>query len=289
MAEERSRAERYLLAAVLNPWGLAAVAGAFSAALVTGDAWIAGVGMAVEAAWISVAARSPRFRRAVDARTNTRAREQSLQKTRDELALLAAHERSVAQGVATAAAEVRTECLRNPSLGAGLLGPELDRLEDTIADYVHLALVAQRCEAYLARADPRKIDREREDWRKQAEQSPDDAVRALAARNVEVLEKRLRMVEEIRRFAGRARTQMSLVQNTVALLRDQVLTISTPEAVTQELEALVSSLDALREATREVESVIIPPAASLAEGNPTARPADSEAGSMPAPPSRVRT
>lgn len=246
----------YVQAAFWSRWNLGGLVAVVGAAAVTGDTWLVAAGAAVEAVWMAVAVQSTWFRRGVEGQARQRRRDQAMQTTREELALLPTADRTVAQQVATMAAEVRAECQRNPRLGGDMLRPELEQLESTIADYVHLALVAYRCEAYLARSDPRKIRKERDESKASAESSEDETIRALARRNIDVLERRLLMVDEIKRFAERARTQMAVVQNTVALLRDQVLTVSSPESVSHELESLVTSIDAIREATREVESAI---------------------------------
>jgi hypothetical protein len=292
MPDEQGRAGRYLRAAFWNAWNLTGLAGAAAAAVATGDTWIAAAGLGLEAVWIAIATRSPRFRRAVDAQASTTRREHSLQAARNELGLLPAGERTAVQNVATAAAEIRTECLRNPRLGGDLVAGDLDQLDATVTEYIHLAVVAQRCETYLARTDPRRLEHERDEWQRQADAATDERVRVLALQNAEVLDRRLSMMGEIRIFAGRARSQMSLVQNTVALLRDQVLTMSTPAAVTQELASLVTSLDALREAAREVETAMAPPA--LTEGTGGAPLREGSQGepapaTTPHPGARVRT
>jgi hypothetical protein len=227
-----------------------------TAAAITRDPWFLAAGAALEGLWLSVAAQSPRIARALRARERSSTREQTLRTTLDEIGLLPSSERLVVQRVATAAAEIRDECRRNPRLGAGMLSHDLERLEQTIAEYVHLAVLAWRCDTYLARADARQITRERDEWRQTAGSDPDEGTRLLATQNVAVLERRLALMDEIRRFVGRARGQLALVQNTVALVRDQVLTMSTPQTVVQELDALVVGLDAIRDATREVEGMI---------------------------------
>jgi hypothetical protein len=255
-----------------NAWNLAGLALVATAAAVTRDPWFLAAGAALEGLWMSVASQSPRIARALRGRERANTREQTLRTTLDEIGLLPSSERLIVQRVATAAAEIRDECRRNPRLGAGMLSHDLDRLEQTIAEYVHLAVLAWRCDTYLARADARQITRERDEWQQAAGTEPDEGTRLLAAQNVAVLERRLALMDEIRKFVARARGQLALVQNTVALVRDQVLTMSTPQTVVQELDALVVGLDAIREATREVEGMISPPtqtsaAATMADPN----------------------
>ena len=244
---------------LLNTWNLLGVALTLAVAAATQDVWILAAGGAVESLWLAVGSQSPRIQRALRARLEPRRRDRTLRTTQDEIRLLPAAERSIVQRVASSAAEIRDECHRNPRLAGELLAPDLERLEQTIADYVHLAVLAHRCDLYLARAEAEHIARERDDWRRRAVSDPDEAERALAHQNVVVLEKRIGLMDDIQRFVTRARAQMALVQNSVALVRDEVLTLSTPRTVTQELDNLVNSLEAIREATREVEDAIILP------------------------------
>ena len=57
----------------------------------------------------------------------------------------------------------------------------------------------------------------------------DPAVRELAEKNGEVLKKRLATIKDIETFLARARGQMNLIENSVRLLRDQALTMTSPE------------------------------------------------------------
>jgi len=278
MADLPSRQPPSVQAAFWNAWNLFAVAATLTVAAITRDPWLVAAGAGLEAVWMGVASQSPRVRRALRAQ---RGREAVLRTTQDEIGLLPSAERLVVQQVASAAAEIQRECRENPRLGGELLAPNLDRLEETVAEYVHLSVLAHRCDLYLARADATRIARERDEW-KAATTSSDEAARMLAEQNVAVLDKRLAMMGDIRAFVTRARAQLALVQNTVGLLRDQVLTLSTPRAVTRELDSLVSGLDAIHEATREVESALEKPAA---EAIPITTSDGSESTSRP----RVRS
>jgi hypothetical protein len=151
---------------------------------------------------------------------------------------------------------VKSESLRNPRLPGDFMIEQLEKLDDVVAEYIHLAVTAHRCDAYLNRADTKQLNRERETWQRASEDTSDPAAHELAKQNVTVVEKRIAIVDEMARFIVRARAQMALIQHTVALLRDQVMTMATPEALSLQLDELVIRVEAVRDSVREVESVV---------------------------------
>jgi hypothetical protein len=169
----------------------------------------------------------------------------------EQVAFLPSDERARVQKLGARAAEVRHEVRRNPRLGGEFLSAQLDRLEGLLFEFVRLSVTTTRVQDYLARSNAKSLNRQRDEHRRAVETSSDAAARDLARQNEAVLEKRLAVLEELRRFAERARGQLSLIENTVGLLRDRVVTMATPETLSAELDTLVASVDAIRKATRE--------------------------------------
>jgi hypothetical protein len=256
VAERSNRRTNYLRAAVANAYNITALAGISAAALFTGDTWLFGIGAALEAVWLAVAPGNPRFRRAVDNRLSTEARTESLRQMQDQVALLPSEERQKVQAVSSRVAEVKAEVIRNPRLQGAFMEEQVRRLEELVIEYIHIAVTSYRCESYITRSDTRQINRERDSWRQAAEHATDDIARDLAAQNVTILEKRLAIGEDLSKFIARARGQLSLIQNTVALLRDQVMTMTTPQALTAQLDELLVSIDAMRQTTQEINAVV---------------------------------
>lgn len=246
----------YLRAAFANLYNLTLLGGLATASAVTGDWWLFGVGLAAEGLWLLFAPDDKRFRRAVDARHAQERKLEELKRLTEQTALLPANERARVQRLGAKAAEVKGEVQRNPRLGGDFMADQLRRIEELVAEFAHLAVTTWRAEEYLARSDAKAINRQREEHRKLESSAADEAARDIARQNREILEKRLAIIDELGRFGQRARGQMSLIENTIALLRDQVMTMATPEALSTQLDTVVASVEAIRDATREAEALV---------------------------------
>ena len=276
----------YLRVAFWNVYNVTSLAGIAAASLLTHEGWLLGMGLAAEALWLLLVPDNKRFQRAVNARFSAEQRLEAIRRTQEEARLLPSDERARVQNLGARAAEVKAECLRNPRLKSTFMDAQLDRLDELVAEYIHLAVTTVRCEGLLNRTDLRQLNRERDNWRKNMEAAPDDATKDIARQNMAVLEKRLAVNEELARFTMRARGQMSLIQNTISLMRDQVVTMATPETLTGQLDELVTSVEALRDATRDAEAIVggVAPISSVVADLP---PGVAESG-VSSPASRVR-
>jgi hypothetical protein len=84
----------------------------------------------------------------------------------------------------------------------------------------------------------------------------DESVRQLAEKNAAVLGKRLETIKEIEKFLARARGQMNLIENSVRLLRDQALTMTSPDQLTEQLDDLLTGVDAVAATVKESEALM---------------------------------
>jgi hypothetical protein len=90
--------------------------------------------------------------------------------------------------------------------------------------------------------------------------------RLLAGRNLELLEKRRQKGIEIRSYIKTARGQMNLIDNTVRLLRDQIVAMHSPAELSGQLDELLGGVEALQAAAREAEQLPAePPRAASAQ------------------------
>ena len=107
---------------------------------------------------------------------------------------------------------------------------ELDKLSQLHARFVRLASACARAETLPRRRPTRGISSGRSTVQKNLEKKLTDAAGAgdRARRTSTVLQKRHETIKEIQNFLARARGQMNLIENSVRLLRDQVLTMTEP-------------------------------------------------------------
>jgi len=152
--------------------------------------------------------------------------------------------------------EIERDMANNPSFQAILLQTELEKLAQLHASFVRLASACRRAETYLQAVDVRDLERQIKAQQGLQEKMTDESVRELAAKNATVLQKRLETIKEIETFLARARGQMNLIENSVRLLRDQALTMTSPDQLTEQLDDLLTGVDAVQASVKEAEALI---------------------------------
>ncbi|MFL5321966.1 MAG: hypothetical protein ACJ790_20055 [Myxococcaceae bacterium] len=269
----------YLKAAFANIYNLSLLGGAVVASVATGEYVLSAVALGAEAMWLLFGPDLKPFQRAVDRAE----REEEEKADRDRVAKLmeSLPEREWAR--AHALDELRHEIERdmqhNPSFQAILLQTELDKLSQLHSAFVSLASACTRAETYLQATDARDLQRQITVQEGVEKAVQDPSAQSIARKNIEVLKKRVDTMKEIQNFLARARGQMNLIENTVRLLRDQVLTMASPAQLADQLDDLMTGVDALQQTTRDNEDLLgvvkLDPVAPIAEGAADRAPAST--------------
>ncbi len=267
----------YLKAAFLNVYNLALLGGAATAAALTGD-WLIGVGaLGVEALWLVLGPDLKPFQRAVRESDRQQREKEDRARVDKLMAELSEREWQRAKALDELRREIERDMANNPSFQAILLATELEKLSQLHASFVRLASACRRSESYLQAVDVRDLQRQIAAQKNLQEKMTDEAVRDLAGKNARVLEKRLETIKDIETFLARARGQMNLIENSVRLLRDQALTMTSPDQLTEQLDDLLNGVDAVQASVKEAEALIggrtMEPIADIAD------PAASQAAS----------
>jgi hypothetical protein len=151
--------------------------------------------------------------------------------------------------------DVKRLVRQNPSLAAELLEDELPKLDDLVNAFLRIASDAARFEEYAASSDLDALEAEVRRQEKIVEKTGDAQAKAVAAQNLELMQKRLEKAAEMRRKVREMRGQLSLVENTIRLLRDQIATMQSPDELNHRLEDLARSVDAVETTKRETEAI----------------------------------
>lgn len=256
MPSEGGGSPNYLKAAFLNVYNLTLLGGAVAASALTGD-WLVGLGaMGLEALWLVVGPDLKPFQRAV--RENERATREKEDRARVDALMseLSEREWQRAKALDELRREIERDMANNPSFQAILLQTELEKLSQLHASFVRLASACRRAESYLQAVDTRDLERQITAQKNLQEKMADASVRELAAKNEIVLQKRLVTIKEIETFLARARGQMNLIENSVRLLRDQALTMTSPDQLTEQLDDLLTGVDAVQQSVKDAEELI---------------------------------
>jgi hypothetical protein len=251
MAEEKPS---YLKAAFANLYNLSLLGGAVAASVLTGDYVVAAVALGAEALWLLFGPDFKPFQRAVD-RAHREAREKAAQeRIEKQMQALPQHDWARAHALRELRKEIERDMQNNPSFRAILIQTELDKLDHLHQSFVGLGTACARAESYLSAVNPKELGRQVEQQKAIIESSKDAAVAEIARKNIQVLERRQHTITDIQNFLSRARGQMMLIENTVRLLRDQVLTMASPDQLGEQLDDLITGVEAIQATARETES-----------------------------------
>jgi len=254
----------YLKAAFLNAYNLSLLAGAAATAAVTGDWLVAAGAAAVEALWLVLGPDFKPFQRAVREAERQEREKQDQKRVQQLLSELPEREWQRAKALDELRREVERDMATNPSFQAILLQTELEKLKTLQTSFVRLASACRRAETYLQAVDLKDLERQLKAQQTIAERMSDPQVRELAEKNAAVLTRRLGTIQDIETFLARARGQMNLIENSVRLLRDQALTMTSPDQLTEQLDDLITGVDAVQQSVKDAEDLISSPLTPIA-------------------------
>lgn len=246
----------FLKAAFLNVYNLSLLGGAGLAAFATQD-WLVGVGaLALEALWLVVGPDLKPFQRAV--KEGARQEREKLEQARVQgmLSELAGRDFQRAKALEELKLEIERDIANNPTFSAVLLRTELEKLGQLYQSFVRLAAACQKSETYLGTVSDKELTRQLEAQQALERNHTDPALIELAKKNAQVLQKRVDAVRDIRTFLQRARGQMNLIENSVRLLRDQALTMTSPNQLTEQLDGLLNSVDAVSQSVKDTDAIL---------------------------------
>ena len=261
----------YFKYAFANAYNLSLLGGALAASAATGDWAIAAIAGGVEALWLAIGADTAPFRRWVDRQHRARLLEAARARRRERiLALPDQHDRERAIDLIAAHREMGAELERNQNWSGELVRGEFDRLESLLDAWVDLAEAADRFEGYVSRLDLNRLVKDLQAQQKLAAAADGDPEsRALAKKNVELLDQRVRTLQQMRVLVQRTRGQMGVIENTFRLLRDQIASLKVPQDIHGQIDEIVTNVDAVRsvlaEGDQSFREVAEAPATSQAE------------------------
>jgi len=246
----------YLKAAFLNIYNLSLLGGALTASALTGEYVLGAVAVGLEALWLLFGPDLRPFQHAV--KEGHRKEREAADRARVETMLkeLPQKDWQRAHALDELRREIERDMANNPSFQAILLQTELDKLRHLHQSFVALALACNRAESYMSAIDPRQLKREMEAQSQLEKSIKDPAAQAIARKNLQVLAKREETIQEIQNFLMRARGQMNLIENSVRLLRDQALTMASPSQLGEQLDDLLTGVDAIQATAKDHEGLM---------------------------------
>lgn len=246
----------YLQKAFLNVYNLSLLGGAVAASALTGDYVVGAVAAGLEAIWLLIGPDLHPFRRAVDRWHRDERMVRERQRIAKLMEALPEREWARAHALDELRKEIERDMKNNPSFETILFQVELDKLTQLHGSFVMLGTACARAESYLANTEAKELQRQVEVQKNLEKSMNDPGVRDLARKNASVLERRLETIQDIKNFLARARGQMNLIENSVRLMRDQVLTMASPAQLGDQLDDLLHGVAAVQDSVRDSEAIL---------------------------------
>jgi len=248
----------YLRMAFANPYNLSLLIGSIAVATIVQEPVLALAALSVEALWLVFGPGSALLQRYVWDPARERARRELEEKARAAfLTTLDPAERRRVDKLVERQETIRRLAAQNPSFTGDLLRNELSKTNRLVDAFVEMAQNCARYEQYLASIDPSELEHDRDDYSEAVRRGdPDDQRTQIAQKNLEIVNKRLDRMAEIRRYLSVAKGQLDLIENSFQLIADQIMTMQSPKELSGQLDELLDGVEAIREATLDTERIL---------------------------------
>lgn len=238
-----------------NPYNLSLIAGAGAAAAVTGHWWLAMCAAAGEALWMLFAPDSRLLRKVwFDKEWESEQTAERKKQQAQKFGALPEGEKFRAIALRELQLRIQNMARDNQSFSVDLLHNDLAKLDDLVDDFLDLATLSARYEAYLEQFKLEELEADIRRYDLQCEKLPHgDERRTVAQKNLAVLLQRKDRYKELRRSLQTARGQMDLMENTFRLLSDEIVSMRSETELGSRLDDLREGVEAVRQTSRETE------------------------------------
>jgi hypothetical protein len=260
VAHALSERHPYLRMAFANPYNLSLLIGSLAVATIVQEPIVALTSLSMEALWLVFGPSSTLLQRWLWDPALERARRETEGKARAAfLASLDPDARRRVDGLVGRQETIRTLAAQNPSFTGDLLRNELLKTNRLVDAFVEMALNCARYEQYLASIDPSELKRDRDAYSEAARRGdPDDQQTQIARKNLDIVNKRLDRMADIRRYLSVAKGQLDLIENSFQLIADQIMTMQSPKELSGQLDELLDGVEAIRETAHDTERILGP-------------------------------
>lgn len=247
----------YAKYAFINAYNLSVLGGALTVAAATGSAWIAAVGVGVEALWMLFAPDSTVLQRTWFDKYHQRELAEKREADADaKLETLPTQEADRCRALSATRDQILELATNNPAFTQQLLQGELSKLEHLVSSFLDLAVTCTRYAQYLRSVDVRQIDVDGARFERLINATEDPDKRSVAQKNLDVLAKRRDKYVEIGGDLQVARGQLDLIENTFKLLADQIVTMRSPSELGGQLDELIDGVESVRQTARETDKIM---------------------------------
>jgi hypothetical protein len=254
-AADKKERVPYFKYAFHNVYNYAILGGFASAAVMTGNWWLAVVGGGFEALWMVFSPDSRALRKVLfDKMHDDALKDEAKKALEKKLAGLPIQDARRFHLLEQKREEILKLSSQNRAFTNELLKGELSKLEQLMESFLDLMHSSHKHEEYLATINTDELEEEMDRHRRIVRDTKDEDRLKLSEKNLAILTQRREKIAEIRRFVSTAQGQMDLIENTFRLLADQIVTMRSPTELGGQLDELIGGVEAVRTTARETEA-----------------------------------
>jgi chromosome segregation ATPase len=244
----------YVKEAFTWQYNLIALAGAAALALLARSEAPLVLAAGAELMYLATVPRMETFRRLARSWRYQDERKQHVAQLRQTLSQLPAEVQYKFQDLNAIAQSIRANYQRLSATSQVFIGSLETQLDSLLASYVRLAQAAVHHRDYIQQTNPALIRKEIDDLTARLpRESP--KVQEINQKRIDILTKRMEKFGRIRENRQIIDAQCQAIQDVLHLIRDQSMTMSDPQQVSDRLEGLVKDAEATEQNIREVEAI----------------------------------
>ena len=242
----------YLKEAFKWQYNVIGIAGAAAFALVSGTALPILLAAGVELMYLAVVPQSSAFRRLVRSwkyESEKKAHDQRVRSMHQQLTPMVRDRYEKLQQICSA---IRGNYARLSSTSQIFVDQMSNRLDGLMHSFLRLANAGIVYTEYLHKANPRAIDQEIATLEREIPKQP-AKVQDINRKRVEIMRKRQERFRKIVDDLQVINVQVEAIEDVLELIRDQSVTLSDPQMVTEKLEGLIADVETTEATVREIE------------------------------------
>ena len=160
------------------------------------------------------------------------------------------------QALEAIAEEIRKLAGDNPSLETQLVQTEMDKLGKLLHTFLQMAVVHQRLAGYLEEGYEAEIQRDIDRCQKALGREKNAEVLSTVRQSLGLAEKRMKQHASIEASFKVVSVKMETLEKSFSYLKSHVIAIASQEELAQEIEELITGVEAVEDLGVETESLI---------------------------------
>jgi len=245
----------YIKEALTEPINIWSMVG-FASTAAYMQSWIPlAAGVATEAIYLVTVPAHSAYRRLVDRRERQRRLKEQNEQRETLVKGFDPREREAVEYLRWMKQQIYSDYKKFSGMDAAS-NPNFVKLESAWESFVDLLDMYRRRKNHLRSINRQAINNQSQQVERQMS-SADDYTRGVMEKNLNILRLRLRTYDEIERSVRRVEAELQSIENFFGLVRDQVVTMTSPEGLAAiDFESLLSSIEITRQVLEETAPVL---------------------------------